>query len=82
MAVFRKEGKVAVTKSQHQTLSGLNSRLAGPSTMLFKPRYYRAKNPLIDMSKDPFGIKRCNNISVEALNRVLLMPSFIEDYWL
>lgn len=55
MAVFQKEGKIATPKPQPKTLSGLVSPLLQPYNPLYKPRYYRAKNPLIDLAKNQFG---------------------------
>lgn len=58
MAVFQKEGKVAVPAPKRQSLSGLDSLLLQPPVeRLFTPRHYRAKNLLIDNNKDPLGIK-------------------------
>lgn len=59
MAVLQKEGKVAVPEPKRQTLSGIDSRLLeAPVERLFQPRHYRAKNPLIDISKDPLKWER------------------------
>ena len=58
MAVFQKEGKVAVPAPKRQTISGFDSRLLEAHVgRLFQPRHYKAKNLLIDITKDPLGIK-------------------------
>ncbi len=58
MAVFQKEGKVAVPAPKRQNLSGLDSLLLQPPVeRLFNPRHYRAKNPLIDVTKKPLEIE-------------------------
>lgn len=58
MAVFQKEGKVAVPAPRRQSLSGHDSLLLQPPVeRLFTPRHYRAKNLLVDITKDPLGIK-------------------------
>lgn len=58
MAVFQKEGKVAVPAPRRQSLSGHDSLLLQPPVVrLFTPRHYRAKNLLVDITKDPLGIK-------------------------
>lgn len=57
MAVFQKEGKVVTPKPQSQMLSGLASSLLQPPEQLFKPRHYKAKNMLIDITDNPFNSK-------------------------
>ena len=57
MAVIQKEGKIATPKPQRQVMSDLESPLLQTPDRLFKPRVYRAKNFLIDINKNPLGIR-------------------------
>lgn len=57
MAVFQKEGKVVTPKPQPQALSGLVPSLLQPQVQLFKPRHYKVKNMLIDITDNPFNNK-------------------------
>lgn len=54
MAMFQKEGKVAVPKPQPKTPLGIDSSLLNP-IRLFEPRYYKAKSILTEISNPPFG---------------------------
>lgn len=57
MAVIQREGKIATPKPQRQVMSDLESPLLQTPDRLFKPRVYRAKNLLIDINKNPLGIR-------------------------